>query len=80
MKVNDVYRYAADNFPAQSDSWQRLCIIRRIDNHTVTFSIAANEQPKLSSGVVTFNESTFTMFKTDFVEFMEPIKKGAAIC
>ena len=74
MKVNEIYRCPALHFP--EGPLYEMAVIRKFDENSVTFSVAADEQPRLTEGVIRFNLSTFTLSRPAFTELFEFVDTG----
>lgn len=70
MKVNDIYKNTSPLFDAPADDFSRYCIVREVCGETVKFSVAADEQPQLTEGIIKFNPSTFTTSRAAITEHM----------
>lgn len=67
MKVNDLYKCEDIRFPAPPDHYSRYCIIRDYSSSTVSFSVAADEQPTWETRhSLSFNDTGFTVDRHTF--------------
>lgn len=76
MKVNDIYicRFPMEDAPGGSA--EQIVIIRRLTPGTVTFSALADEQLRISEGMLQFSLSAFTVGRPQFTELFEPFGEG----